>query len=466
MPKFSILSRVRNTTVAELQQLLGTMEMQTSSDWELVLLTGYSYLADQALVADLLESNPQLRHEVRPDDELVEWSANALLETLGTWVGFLGQQDLLLPEALATMGQAIATAPATQVAYSDEEARNRFGHISGRFSKGAINPLRLRHQEYLRDLALIRTAWLQELGGFDLLASDWPRHDLYLRTLEARGPAAFLNVGVRLFQRFWNPRFPIPDARRKTHMVGFDLHGIRQALARLALPAKVRQRAGTAEIRYRFDRRPWVTLLIVDNGSQVLAEAQKTLAETTLYRPLTVKVVAGGEDLVERLNQEMLRCDTDLVCLLQGLPLNPDWLGLLVDHAMLAGAGAIGGRLSSPTRLTQPGLVNYRFEGWDWNTRGRFNELAVPHQVSAISPHALVIDPRVFLAYGQFRPEFPTLYAMDLCLRLDAAGRANCLVPDAQILVEETLPATAEITNFWAAWPDWSCRFGLHLPRE
>ena len=466
MAKFTLLVRVQNATQDQLQQLVGCLEMQSNPDWELVLVTGESRLVDQALVAELTLGEPKLRHEVRPDDELIEWSCNALLDSLGTWIGFMGQQDLLLPETLAKVEEALNSAPQTQVVYTDEEGRNRFGHIAARFAKGAINPLRLLTQEYLRDLALIRKSWIQDQEGFSRMASDWPRHDFYLRTLEAKGPAAFLNIPERLFQRFWNPRFPVHDARRKTHMVGFDLYGIQESLKRQGLTATVRQRGGSAEVAYRFSRRPWVTLLVVNDGSALMEQALQDLAEHTEYRPLTIKAIPGGAGLVDRLNQGIQGCDTDLACVLWGLPINPLWLKLLVDHWMVPGAGAVGARLCSPSRLTQPGLLNYRFKGWDWNSRGRFNELAVPHQVSALSPHALLLDPRVHLAMGQFNPELEKLFAMDLCLRMDAAGFANRMVPAAQVMVQESVPDLTEVAVFWQIWPGWSDRFGLHLSPE
>lgn len=464
MPIFSILVQVKDATAAKLEGLIQNLLEQTFTDWELVLLPSRTNPTDVALCTTAAITQPKVRVVQRDETDIAQWSANDIAETLGNWFGFMGLQDRL---HFSTLWQIINKGDndlALKVIYTDEESRNRDGLVSLRFEKGGINPLRLRFQDYLRDLVVIDRTWFLAAGGFDRMATDYPGHDFYLRTLDALGADAFGHLPQRLFYRHRNHAERRSGKERRDILNGFDMHGIAQHLTRNAVPAVLRRRGGTAEIVHRLQRKPWVTLLVVNDGSPLMEETMRSAYTHFLYRPLNVRAIPAGPDLVERLNQEILGCDTELACVLQGLPINPDWLDDLVAYSIFPNAAAIGGRLINPVQLTEPGLLNYRFEGWDWNSRGRFNELATPHQVSAVSPHVLLLDVRKFAAAGGFATDLPQLYAMDLCLRLNQAGQAVIQVPRAMAQVLPSTPTPEETTTFWGRWSNWSCPFGLHLP--
>lgn len=487
MSKFSILVQVQDPLLPAFQRMLDSVQAQTFTDWELVLVVSQQAQADRLLLADLAAINPQLRVEVRNTDELLAWSCNALLPTLGTWTGFLGQHDCLTPTALAEINATLQTHTSARVIYTDEEARNIWDLISLRTQKGAVDGMRLCTQEYLRDLAMFQTAWLQTLGGFDPLASDRPTHDLYLRTLEQLGPSAFHYIPQRLYQRFRNYLTPSTDPRRKPHMVDYDLHAVRQHFARCELPATADQVNGTVELAFSFDRTPSVhAILVVGDDTVAGIRAIKSLGIVPVYQPLTIQVlfhgstdeasdtyetVCAGEryryrrisgDLVPALNQEGRHTDSDFVLFLQGAAINPFWLQRLVDYAQLPGIGATGARTLSPKRLTQPGVLGWKYEGWDWNSRGRFNQLSVPHQVAAVSPTCLLVDARTFTNLGGFDPSYPSLYGMDYCLRLSQANLGVVFVPGSQVHVEETSLPPAEVTQFGTEWAGWVDPYGLH----
>lgn len=488
MPKFSILVRLQQATPTLFRTMVASLKAQTVTDWQLVCVVGKGQHLDRLLAEDEALTEPRIEVIERPVDELLAWSANQLLDQLGDWTGFIGQYDQLIPHALELMDAGITANAAAKVIYSDEESFNRGDHTSMRFQKGQLNPVRLRYQEYLRDFVLIQTAHLASRNGFSLMASDWPTHNLYLETLEEFGASAFVNIPERLYRRYRNHLEKASDIRFEPHMVGFDLYAIKAHLARCQIPAFVRQVNGTPDIEYRFEHRPHVTAFVVI-GDDVVAgmEILHRMADTPQYRPLTVKVVHQGlswpaeidyrevcralgftyverfqGNLAERLNQLVLLADTELVLFLQGMPISPKWLHKLVDHAMLPGAGAVGARTMTPVRLHQPGIPGYRYEGWDWNTRGQFNLLQVPHQTSAVSPACLLVDTRKFLEAGSFDDTLPTLYGMDFCLRLDQAGMTNVAVPDVHVMVSETAIPALELEALQQAWSGWNDPFRLH----
>jgi hypothetical protein len=493
MPQFSLLVQVKAPLQLELQRLLDSLEAQTNPDWELVLVVDKSRAGDWLTATQLSAGLDRVRCVLRPDGDLLAWSCNALLAGLGSWVGFLNQHDQLLPEALTEMAAAISSNPQAKVVYSDEIHRNRWGRLSYHHVKGALDGMRLRAQEYLGNLALIRTAHLSLAGGFDRLASDVPTHDLYLRTLEAYGPSAFINVPVPLCQHhrtYMEPKRT--DVRQLPHLVRYDLHAVRQHLARSQLTAQVVQENGTIEVRYQHLKQPSVTaILVLRDDLTAGIERIHAFNRTLTYPSLQVRLLHLGSNpeastdyrtlgkalgytygqhpadsnLPALLNQELATGDSEYLLLLDGQAINWGWLNQLVDHIQLPGVAAVGARLITPRWLTAPGILGYKFEGWDWNSRGRFNRLSVPHQTGALSPACLLLDTRQLLALGGFNETFPTLYGMDLSLKLDTAGKLLVQVPGAQIMTAVAVsPAIAERDSFVTAWTGWSDRFNLHLP--
>lgn len=477
MDKFTLLVRLQKPDMALARRMLGSVLNQSNNDWELVLVV--SSEADSVKAGMLAEGYPNIRMELRPEGELLAWSCNALLSTLGTWVGFLGQHDQLTPGALDEMAATIAAHPQAHVVYSDEESLGTWGQVSLPFAKGAPDPIRLLSQEYLRDLALIQKSWLMEVNGFDPLASDNPTHDLYLRLMARVGVSGFVHTPQRLYRRHRNRLAPRNDVRDSPYLPGYDLDGVRRHLEREEIPATVRQINGTLDTDYRLPNAPAVTILLVLGDDLVEGKARLAgIGLVPVYQPSTVSVLFHGEqecvfdryaelcaglryplkriigNLPAGLNQEVSGADTDLTLFLQGRPLNAYWLRRLVDLTQLPGVVAAGPNLVTPTR---------QIEGRPWDSRGNFNQLAVPHSVSILSSACMLVDSRKFLELGGFAPEYPTLHGADFSLRLTGAAGGCARTPRVQVQVgRQASPEPAELTDFRTAWAGWVDPYELH----
>lgn len=477
MHTFSLLAKVQAPNAELLRRMVASVLGQSNNDWELVLVTT---LADQATATKLAMGHPNIRVVLRPDGELLAWSCNALLSTLGGWAGFIGQHDQLTPDALERMAETIAGAPQAQVVYSDEEALGTWGQVSLQFSKGAIDPVRLLSTDYLQDLSLIRTSWLGSEGGFDHQASDRPRHDLYLRLLASVGPEGFAHTPLRLYRRHRNRLLPATgDPRDRPYLPGYDLQGARRHFDRVGIPAKVAQLNGVLDIDFRFEQSPSVTVVLVLGDNLEEGKAQLMgVGLLPVYQPWQVRVLYQGVSpvareryqalcqglrypfreyqgsLPETLNQEASTADTALCLFLQGLPLNAHWLRRLVDLTLLPGIKAAGPTLITPTR---------QVDGGPWDSRGQFNHLAVPHSVSVLSPACLLVDTRLFLQLGGFEQDYPTLYGMDFCLRMTRLNHGCARTPRVQVQVPVPAPCSPEeALQFRTAWAGWEDPYGLH----
>ena len=490
MPQFSLLVRLHAPVRARLKQLLDSLEDQSLEDWDLSLLVEEGNLEDERLAWELIAQRSQVRMIQRPVGELAAWSVNALLPMLGDWVGILEQDDWLPPEALETFAAALLGQDRVQVVYSDECHRDRWGWQSLHRSKGPVDRIRLLTQEHLGNLAFVRRTALQSAGGFDRLASDVPAHDLYLRLLEGHGEAGFLHVPGYWVQHWRDYLESTLDAvpRRRLHVTNSDRYAVRQALARRQVTATVRQERDVLQLDLQPGTRPPVAAWIFVDDSEAGVERLHAFNRTQSYRPLDVRVLHlgsnGGLELEYRMlckalgyryerhltgsvpvvaNRLLPREDATWVLLLQGAPLNFQWLDRLVELTRLSPLAAVGARTMDPVRLSQPGTLGYAYDGRDWNTRGRFSQLVVPHRVSALGAEALLFNPRIVRELGGFDEAFPRLCGMDLSLRLGAAGHQLALVPRSQVLVDPgQVPDEAERHEFLTRWAGWKDPFSLH----
>ena len=488
MPQFSLLVRVHNPIQHALIELLDSLEAQTNQDWQLILVVDRRDAKDWALAQDLALTRPQVAVTHRPADELLAWSCNVLLPSLGTWTGFLNQHDQLVPEALATLTALSQLSPQARVLYSNECHINAFGRTSFVTEKGAFDPFRLVTQEYLGALTVTLTSQLLAAGGFDRLASDVPTHDLYLRILEAHGPSAFAGTPAVLCQHHRTYLEPeAGDVRRLPHLVRYDLFAMRQHLTRTGVNAQAIQEHGTARVVFRHLQHPGVNVfLLVDDDLEAGLDRIHALNRTHGYRLAQVQVLHRGSSpdaaldyqtvakalgwsyrslsisLPQFLNRALPLLEHDWILVLDSVPLGWGWLNQLMDFARLPGVAAVGGRATDPRRITAPGLLGYRYEGWDWNTRGRFNRMQVPHQTGALGSACFLVSARAAREVGGFEEELPNLWAMELSLRLDQAGHSLVTVPSAHVQAAGAPIDPAEQILLKASWPGWKDRFGLH----
>ena len=488
---FSLLCAVHGATSRGLREMLESLKNQTNQSYELVLVVGAGRPKDQAMVQALLPAYPAARMVLRPNQETLATSATALLDSLtGNFVGFIGFRDCLQPTALAAALNAFSEHPSAKVVFTDEECRDALNHITQRFDKLGLNPMRLRSQEYLRDLVLIDRNWLIQLGGFNPVTSEWPSHDIYLKTLELLGTSAFVHIPERLYQRFRVYRDRPADLRRRAHLPGFDTQAVRLHLQRQQIPATlVDHHRGTLQINYDLKAFPWVQVFVITDGTADVALRQVQRATSCMgYNAAKLTVVSAHTDsqvaadlgyacralgisvfhvpsgLPAWLNQEISRADATYVALLRGEPLTRDWLYQLLSHAQLSNVGVVTGKCLTQAQVIMPGVINHRYEGWDWNSRGKFNLLQVTHNTSAPSSWNMLFSTQSWVDRNGFDPQLTTLFGMEFGMRMVEAGLQNIGLPSATIMVTPIATPDAEAALFKGRWSAWSDPYGLILP--
>ncbi len=177
---------------------------------------------------------------------------------------------------------------------------------------------------------------------------------------------------------------------------------------------------------------PRLELLIIDNGS-VTWDALALLDHLAADPRVRVLREPGPFNWSKLNNIGAREASGDVLLLLNNDidVLKPNWLSVLVAHAIQPGVGAVGPKMLYPDgRVQHAGLTIdaagmprhlFRFEPGD--SAGPFEMMAAARQVWAITGACIAICRDVFWAAGGLNEGLPVTYNdIDLCVRLTACG--------------------------------------------
>jgi GT2 family glycosyltransferase len=199
----------------------------------------------------------------------------------------------------------------------------------------------------------------------------------------------------------------------------------------------------------RLDYAGPVEIVVLDNDSRDPA----TLAFfTELAESGRGRVVAcpGPFNFADLINRGAEAASHDVLCLLNNdiEPLDGEWLGRMVEHALLPSCGAVGARLLYPDGTVQHagiavgigGAAGHIAKGIDPQAPQHRVWHAATRRVSAVTAACLVVERRKFRAIGgmdadSFAVDFNDV---DFCLRLNRAGFENRLVAEAMLVHHES----------------------------
>jgi len=215
---------------------------------------------------------------------------------------------------------------------------------------------------------------------------------------------------------------------------------------------------------------PWVSLIICSRNGRLLNRCLRQLRQRTRYprresivvahqgwddRALAKAAARHGASLVpyqgefhfaRMCNLGAKTAKGDVLVFLNDdvVPLEPEWLGLLVGHVQRPAIGAVGAKLLYPSGLIQhAGVALGIMDGAGHPGRGTFGRRWWPwfdytRDVSAVTGACLAIRKNLFLEVSGFDERFPVNYNdVDLCLRLRRAGFRVIVEPQARLRHDE-----------------------------
>jgi GT2 family glycosyltransferase len=186
VPFFSVVTPVYNTPQGVLDDMIGSVRAQSFPDWELILVDDCSTAEHvRPTLRRAAGRDSRIRVIERPrNGHIVAASNDGIDAAEGQFIALVDHDDLLTPDALDTMAQAIGSYPDVDYLYSDEDKLDEQGVFYDEFRKPQWSPERLRGQMYTGHLSVMRAAVVREVGGFRQGFDGSQDHDLALRVTE------------------------------------------------------------------------------------------------------------------------------------------------------------------------------------------------------------------------------------------------------------------------------------------
>jgi len=431
---------------------------------------------------------------------------DALREARGDWCAFLDHDDLLAPDALLCVAEAIARKSSLALVFSDEDKLDADGVRTRPWFKPAFDGEWLRTTNCVLHFMVVRTALLRELGGLATGidgAQDW---DLVLRVEERAGRDRIERLPFMLYHWREIPGSTAASVFEKPALLAAQRKVIADTLARrgergaathtthgwriayalpdppplvsFVIPTRDRVellRACIASLRAHTDY-PAFEFVIVDNESRepaavaYLDELARTGAARVVRYPHPFNYAAqcnlGAREargaVVALVNNDIEATD-------------PGWLRELVSLAARPGIGLVGATLRYPDATLQHAGVILGLNGvgdrpWIGTPPGYAGPygraLATREMAAMITACAVVMRDRYWAAGGMNEALPVSCNDLDFCLRLARAGLRNLVTPHAVLVHHESASrgladdpenarrSAAEEAQFAALWPE------------
>jgi GT2 family glycosyltransferase len=482
-PTISVVMPVCDTDERLLDEAIRSVRDQVYDRWELCIADDVSTRpAVRAVLERHAAADARIMVRYRSSRGNISAASNTALEmATGDFVALFDHDDLLPPQALYWIVEAINRHPDAVLLYSDEDKVDAAGRRYDAYFKGDFNHELLLAQNMISHLGVYRRDLIVALGGFRSEFDTAQDHDLALRVAAAVPRERIMHVPRILYH--WRASAGSTAASRHAKPIAADVG--RRAVAdhlRRVDPGCAVEPSPEAPWHHRVRHplpaeRPLVSIVICtrDHGDLLRTAVESITCRSTYdeyeilvvdngsREPATLAFLAalGGHDRItvvrddspfnySRLNNTAVaRTRGAVVCLLNDdiEVLAPDWLEELVSQAIRPDVGAVGARLWYPDGTLQHGGVIIGIGGVAGHAhprlprgkRGYFCRGVLQQEMSAVTGACLAVRRQVFDEVGGLDEDLAVAFNdIDFCLRLRRAGYRNIWTPYAELVHHES----------------------------
>lgn len=507
--RLSVVTPVYNPPVWALRECADALLPQLGDDTEWVLVDDGSPSHDHDDLMRTLGGTPNVIVVRNPDNGGISQATNDAIELArGSHIAFLDQDDLLSARACDAVGSLLSVDPTIDLIYSDEDKVGGDGTFYDRFRKPDWSPERLRHQNYLSHLTVIRKELIKEVGGLRPDFDGSQDYDLVLRCTEQATKVVHIPEVLYHWRAIASSTANDPRAKPTAHLAA--VRAVQEHLDRVGL-------AGTASLMPNMyvdtarpiTSSPMVSIIIPSCGSEARIGGAPTclvencvasilkvstyphievivvlddtspegLAESLIaLDPNRLKVVdfTGPFNFSAKINVGVLASSGEVV-----IPLNddaqiasPSWIEELLVHLEEPDVG-----MTAPLLLLEDGRVQSAGHFYDDGAHhvgagipqgdpGPFGLMSFPSERSGATFAAVAIKRAVYEEMGGLCEEFPRAFNdVDFGNKLRRHGYRIVFTPKAVIHHFESLTRDPRVEEFevrnlyrrWGSlisWPD------------
>jgi GT2 family glycosyltransferase len=482
-PKISIIMLLNDAPLNDIRETIESLCGQWYQNWELCIAVDTSAgNATLSLLQDYANQDARINVVATPLKDALSAAANRGLDlALGDYVALIGNADVLPPQALFYIAQAIASHPEAAMIFSDEDKISQSGVRYDPWFKCELNYELLLSQNAIGHLTVYRRDLIKDLEGFRVGFESAQDYDLALRALERIDATQVIHIPRILYHQRTRPRqtAAATEAARRAvadHLVRTDRGGVVEpvpeapqynrvryplppALPLVSIIIPTRDRANLlgmcldsllAKTTYTH-----YEIIIVDNGS-VEASTQALFARLPKDR---ISIIHDDAPFnYSRLNNlAVAQAKGDVICLMNNdiEIFTPDWMQEMLSYASQPDIGCVGARLWFPDgRLQHAGVITglggvagHPNKFFPRGYSGYFGRAVLAQSMSAVTAACLMVCREIWEKVQGLDENLAVAFNdVDFCLRIRAAGYRNVWTPFAEMIHHESASRGDETT--------------------
>jgi O-antigen biosynthesis protein len=384
-PNISFIMPTYKTPLPFLRAAIDSVLAQTSHNWEICVGDdGSREPALTALLLEYAERDSRIKVSISEHNAGISSASNraAALAT-GAFIAFLDHDDVVVPQTVAVLTEALRQIPNADVLYSDEVKTDESGRIVGDYIKPDYSPDFLRSTMYVGHLFVLRRELFEALGG---LRSDFDGSQDYDLALRACTPdRVVVHVPQQLYRWRGSSNSTALDMAAKPWAVQSARRAIDDFAARLDWPTSAEDGMLPATFRLRYAIKPKTRARViitcsggtkgVRNGAEIplVVNAINYLTAGTLGIDFEISAVTeekftddlmgwcaanevsvyhstanDQQSIVGLINAAIYHDDSSIIVLIRDNieMLASEWLMALVELAQMPDIGVVGARVS------------------------------------------------------------------------------------------------------------------------
>jgi GT2 family glycosyltransferase len=490
--RLSFVTPVYNPPVWALRECAESVLPQLGPDVEWILADDGSSSDEHLSLLRELERATAVTVIRNEDNAGISSATNDAIATAhGTHIAFVDQDDLVAARACEVICALLNTDPEIDVLYSDEDKIDEEGRRYGRFRKPDWSPERLRHQNYLSHLTVIRRELIELVGGLRPEFDGSQDFDLVLRCTERARKIVHIPEVLYHWRSIASSTASDPSAKPSAHLAA--VRAVQEHLDRVGIDGQASLMPNMyLDIQRTPAATPTVSVVIPSCGSEArIGGAPTCLVENCVASVLQVSTYSDIEVIVvldehspAGLAERLRSLDLDRVTIVPFaekfnfsakinlgvlashgdviIPLNddtqvatPTWIEELLVHleepdvAMVAPLLLLeDGRVQSAGHFFEDG-AHHVGAGLPFGDPGPFGVMSFPSERSGATFAAVAIRRDVFETVGGLCEEFPRAFNdVDFGNKLRRNGFRIIFTPKAVLHHFESLTRDPRVEEF------------------
>ena len=479
LPLISIVIPVYNVKENELVECIESVVNQTYDNWELCMVDDASTWDCVSKVLKKYENNPKIHIKYRTENGHISKTTNdAIAMANGEYIAFMDCDDVLAPNAIYEMTKMVNADSSLDFIYSDEDKLSEDGKIRRNpFFKPDWSPDTFMSLMYTCHFSMYRKKIVDAIGGLNVGVEGAQDYDFTLRFTEQTNRIG--HIAKILYHWRERPQSIASDPEAKPYALEAIKRLKEEALQRRGLEGEVLYCPDVFQYRVRYcnSKKPLASIVIPSKDNyEIFEKCITSIAMHTEYENYEVIVVDNGSDDENKRKYEELcekypfqyvykkmefnfskMCNMGaekahgevLVFLNNDIEIiQNDWLDIMVGHASVTWAGAVGAKLYYPNTDTiqHMGVLNlaigpsHAFVGFSDSQPYYYCCNRLEYNFSAVTGACVAIMKEKYFEIGGFDEKLPIAYNdVDMCFTLVENGYYNVVRNDVILYHHESI---------------------------